>query len=75
MTLSMDMAVIGKYEISIRINIVVTMENGSLPELCIFSHLFALHYICISFAFRIAPGIDIFAIHFINISKYQIIVK
>ena len=27
MTLSMDMAVIGKYDIIIRINIVVTMEN------------------------------------------------
>ena len=27
MTLSMDMAVIGKYDIIIRINILVTMEN------------------------------------------------
>ena len=29
---------------------------------------FHLHYICISFTFCIAPRIDIFALHFINIS-------
>ena len=40
--------------------------------ICITFHLL---YICISFAFRIAPGIDIFALHFSNISKCQINVK
>ena len=34
-----------------------------------------LHYIFITFAFCIAPRIDIFALHFINISKCQINVK
>ena len=38
-------------------------------------HLVALHFICITFAFRIVPRIDIFALHFINISKCQINVK
>ena len=28
-------------------------ENGSLPELCIFLHLFALHFICITFALHL----------------------
>ena len=53
--------------------------NGSFPELCIYLAFgrisFHLHYICISFAFRIAPRIDIFALHFISISKCQINVK
>ena len=52
---------------------------GSLPELCIYFAFicitFHLHYVCISFTFRIAPRIDIFALHFINISKCQINVK
>ena len=30
-----------------------TVANGSLPELCIFLHLFALHFICITFAFHL----------------------
>ena len=38
-------------------------------------HLFALHFICITFAFCIAPRIDIFALHLINIWKCQINVK
>ena len=54
-------------------------DIGSFPELCIyfaFSRItFHLHYICITFAFRIAPRIDILALHFINISKCQINVK
>ena len=33
MTLSMNMAVIGKYDIIIRINIVVTMENTMILRL------------------------------------------
>ena len=45
--------------------------TGSFPELCIyfaFGHIsFHLHYICISFAFRIPPRISIFALHFISI--------
>ena len=52
---------------------------GLFPELCIYFAFicitFHLHYICISFTFRIAPGIDIFALHFVNISKCQINVK
>ena len=44
---------------------------GSFPELCIYLAFgrisFHLHYICISFAFRIAPRISIFALHFICI--------
>ena len=44
---------------------------GSFPELCIYLAFgrisFHLHYICISFAFRIAPRISIFALHFISI--------
>ena len=46
-------------------------DNGSFPELCIYLAFgrisFHLHYICISFAFRIAPRISIFALHFISI--------
>ena len=46
-------------------------NNGSFPELCIYFAFgrisFHLHYICISFAFRIAPRISIFALHFISI--------
>ena len=46
-------------------------KNGSFPELCIYLAFgrisFHLHYICISFAFRIAPRISIFALHFISI--------
>ena len=42
---------------------------GSFPELCIYFAFgcisFHLHYIC--FAFRIAPRISIFALHFISI--------
>ena len=58
----------------------IVSRIGSLPELCIylafnFCITFHLHYICISFTFRIAPRIDIFALHFINISKCQINVK
>ena len=30
-----------------------TNHIGSLPELCIFPHLFALHFICITFAFHL----------------------
>ena len=30
-------------------------------------HLVAFHFICITFAFRIAPRISIFALHFISI--------
>ena len=56
-----------------------TWGIGSFPELCIYLAFgrisFHLHYICISFAFRIAPRIDIFALHFISISKCQINVK
>ena len=52
---------------------------GSFPELRIYFAFicikFHLHYICISFTFCIAPGIDIFALHFISISKCQINVK
>ena len=52
---------------------------GSFPGLCIYLAFgrisFHLHYICISFAFRIAPRISIFALHFISISKCQINVK
>ena len=52
---------------------------GSFPELCIYFAFgrisFHLHYICTSFAFRIAPRISIFALHFISISKCQINVK
>ena len=48
-----------------------TNHIGSLPELCIFPAFicitFHLHYICISFAFRIAPRISIVALHFIRI--------
>ena len=62
-----------KYKIKINPHI------GSLPELCIYFTFicitFHLHYICISFTFCIAPGIDIFALHFITISKCQINVK
>ena len=47
------------------------VHNGSFPELCIYLASgrisFHLHYICISFAFRIAPRISIFALHFISI--------
>ena len=31
----------------------LTGDTGSLPELCFFSHLFALHFICITFAFHL----------------------
>ena len=47
-------------------------NNGSYAFIL---HLFALHFICISFTFHIAPKIDIFALHFINILKCQINVK
>ena len=59
--------------------VVGVTNNGSFPELCIFFAFicitFHLHYICITFAFRIAPRIYIFALHLINISKCQINVK
>ena len=49
--------------------------NSIAPRIMHFLHLFALHFICITFAFHKAPGINIFALHFINISKCQINVK
>ena len=45
----------------------IQMGHWTTPRIRHFLHLFALHYICITFAFRTAPGIDIFALHFINI--------
>ena len=32
---------------------IYNVHNGSLPELCIFLHLFALHFICITFEFHL----------------------
>ena len=65
--------------IIVLVSLVLVSNIGLFPELCIyFAFLcitFHLHYICISFTFRISPRIDIFAIHFINISKCQINVK
>ena len=64
---------LGRFDIQAQ---VITMDRSQnyvfFAFICITFHL---HYICIAFAFRIAPGIDIFALHFISISKCQINVK
>ena len=46
------------------------VKNGSLPELCIFSHLFALHFICNTFAFHLhfAQPPELVYLHYISLA-------
>ena len=60
-----------------KLQILLMDRSQNYAFFCIYLHYisFALHFICITFAFCIAPRIDIFALRLINISKFQINAK